>query len=679
MVINRLGNQNRVLHKLHKYLYYLVLAGFSHSALAQGGAEPEPNDLLSLPIEQLTNLEVASASKIASQMSAAASAVSIVTAKDIKDQGYRTLAEILESMRGLHITEDRAYSFLGGRGFGRPGDFTGRIMLLLDGNQVNNNIYNSAGLGYTGIIDVSLIDRVEYVSGPGSAIYGNNAFFGIINVITKQGHDINGVQAIAEVASYNSKEVKLNYGKRLDNDAEIMLSASGFNSEGQNHFYPDAVSATSDGVARGLDDQQSRHFFGKVEYDGWFGELAYSNRKKDVPTAPYGVDFNTPYNYEDTSLQGSIRHDRQLSKNVQMSLRAYYGNYKYEGLSFYTTPWTEKSTGQWWGLNAQFVGDWFDKQRILLGAEYRDDFEQDLSIRYQGMSGLDANYSEKTLSLYAQDEVKLNQQWVANIGARYDINRDSNERTLSNVSPRLALTYKPVESTLMKLSWSSAFRRANPFEKYYADEIYNSQRGNPNLDPEKIRATELVIEHHLDPSTRLLAALYHHHTDDYLRNESISSSEKQFKNTSGASTNGIEMELEKHWSNDVRLRTSVAYQDAKADNGDPMINIPRKIGKLNLSAPLFSPDWRVAFEVQAYSNSYTEDKVGDRYIDTGGYSLANLAITANNLLPSLDMAFGIRNLFDRDYDHVAPKSNGLQTTIQQNDRNYWLRMTYRFK
>ena len=665
---------------MQKCLYYLALIGFSPIAFAQTDTEPWSDDLLSMPFEQLANMEVASASKIASQMSAAASAVSIVTAKDIKDYGYHTLAEILGSMRGLQITEDRAYSFLGGRGFGRPGDFTGRIMLLLDGNQVNNNIYNSAGLGYTGIIDVSLIERVEYVSGPGSAMYGNNAFFGIINIITKQGHDINGTQVIGEAASYGSKEFKVNYGKRLDNDAEILLSTSGFNSHGQNHYYAGAVSSSSDGIARHLDDEKNRRFFGKVVYDGWLGELAYSNRKKDVPTAPYGVDFNTPYNYEDTSLQGSIRHDRQLSKYVQMSLRTYYGNYKYDGLSTYTTPWVEKSAGQWWGLNSQLIGTWFDNQRILLGVEYRDDFEQKLSIRYQGMSGLDASHSEKTLSLYAQDEIKLNQNWIANIGTRLDINKDSNNRTLSNISPRLALTYQPVESTLIKLSWSSAFRRANPFEKYYADEIYNSQRANPSLDPEKIQATELVLEHHLDKSTRALATLYHQSTESYLRNQTLpGSSGKQFQNTSGASTNGIEMEFEKHWSNDVRLRTSIVYQHAEANNGEPMVNIPRHIGKFNLSAPLLSPDWRLAFELQAYSKRYTEDKVADRYIDTGGYSLANLTISTNNLLPNLDIAFGIRNLFNRNYGHVAPKSNELQTTILQNDRNYWLRMTYNFK
>lgn len=666
---------------MREYIYFLLLASISSEALAEEDEAIIRNNLLQVPIEQLASMEVSSASKIAGQISAASSAVSIVTAQDIKDYGYHTLAEILESMRGLYTTNDRAYSFLGGRGFGRPGDFTGRIMLLLDGNQVNNNVYNSAGLGYTGIIDTSIIERVEYVSGPGSTMYGNNAFFGIINVITKRGHDVNGLQLTGEVASYNSRDVKINYGKRLDNGAEILFSASGFNSDGQSLFYPGAVSATSDGVARGLDGQKSQHFFGKMELDGWFAELAYSKRKKDIPTAPYSADFNAPYNYEDTTLEGSLRHDRQLSNSLQMSLRTYYGNYEYAGLTTYTTPWTEKSVGQWWGLNAQFVGSWFQNQRILLGLEYRDDFKQDLSIQYLGNSRLDASYSEKTLSLYAQDEITISPHWMTTLGARYDVNQDSTDRVLENVSPRFALIYNPLESTSLKLSWSTAFRRANPFEKYYSDGtvITASQLQNPNLKPESITATELVVEHHFDKDTRLLGSVYHYQTDDYIRNGPTLTGQKQFSNVNGGSTDGVELEFEKHWDNDVRLRTSAAYQNAKSGNIDPPINSPRQIGKFNLSAPLFNSNWRAAFEVQGYSKRYTEDKILGNYIVTGGYSVANLTISANKVLPNIDVALGIRNLFDRSYAQVAPSSNTYQTTIPQDDRTYWLRMSYDFK
>ncbi|MDO9282503.1 MAG: TonB-dependent receptor [Methylotenera sp.] len=638
-------------------------------ALAEDADVRNQGDLTQIPIEQLVTMDVQSASKIANQMSAAPSAVSIVTADDIKAYGYHTLAEILESMRGLYITNDRAYSFLGGRGFGRPGDFTGRIMLLLDGTQINNNIYSSGNLEYVGIIDPSLIERVEYVSGPGSAVYGNNAFFGIINIITKQGHDINGLQVVGEVASYGSRDAKVNYGKRLENGAEVLLSASGFNSDGQNLTLSQDASGNL-GRALNLDEQQSRHLFGKLEWENWLAELAYSTRKKDIPTAPYGADFNAPYNYEDTMFSASLKHDRWISPALQMSLHGYYGHFEYQGLStFSSTAYKERSVGQWLGINAQFVGNWFKGQRILFGSEVRYDFDQRIKT-----SALDLSTHESTLGLYAQDEIKLNPQWLINLGARFDINQNEFNHDVQRLSPRLALIYKPVDTTNIKLSWSQAYRRPNPFEKHYTDNL--TLFSNADLKPERVRATELVIEHNLNKDTRLLGALYHYQTEDVIFQKQLDASAgtSQFNNTNGGSTNGAELELEKHWDNNIRLRTSAAIQSAEDGNGHWQVNSPRHIGKMNLSVPFLHQAWRAAFEMQAYSDRKTE-----RNTSAGGYSLANLTISTDKLLPNLGMSFGIRNLFDRDYDHVAPNSNDKQVVIPQAGRSYWLRMTYDFK
>ncbi len=656
-----------VILRLNSSFYGLLLLAISPIAVAEESRQQAEHDLTQIPIEQLVSMEVQSASKIASQISVAPSAVSIVTAADIKAYGYHTLAEILESMRGLYITDDRAYSFLGGRGFGSPGGYTGRIMLLLDGTQVNDNIYHSVGLDYWGIVDVALIERVEYVSGPGSTIYGNNAFFGIINVVTKKGHAINGLQVIGEAASYGGREVKVNYGKRLENGAEVLLSASGFNSQGQNHFYPQAVSGNSDGVARDLDGQQSQRLFGKLEWNNWFAELAYSNRKKDIPTAPYGTDFNAPHRYEDSSLLASLKHDRQLSPALQISLHTYYGKYHFDGLSTYdSTPWLEYSIGQWWGANAQFVGTWFQNQRILFGAEFRDDFQQKIVT-----PDANVNVTEQTFSLYAHDEITINAQWQVNLGARLDTNKNALGKVSNAISPRVALIYKPLDSTTLKLSQSTAYRRASPFEKWYEG---GGLLTNPNIKPEHITATELVVEHRLDTNTRLQGSLYRYSTADYIKSVWVGDSQSRFINTNGGSSDGAELEFEKHWDNSTRLRTSVAIQGAEDGEGLWQINSPRQMGKINLSVPLMHQAWRAAFEMQTYSSRRTgHDTI------MGGYSLANLTISAGKLLPNVSLAFGIRNLFDRDYASVAPPDNTLQTVIPQDGRRVWFRMTYDFK
>lgn len=631
------------------------------------------NDITNLPLEALVRFEVESASTIAKQVSIAPSAVSIVTAQDIKNYGYRTIAEILESMRGLYVTNDRAYSFLGGRGFGRPGDFTGRIMLLLDGNPVNNNIYNSAGLGRTGIVDVALIDRVEYVSGPGSAVYGNNAFFGIINIITKHGHTLPGAKLTGERSSFNSSEAKLSYGKQFDNGLDMLLSASGYYSEGQNLYFPDtqALIPGSNGIAKNLDETRSHQLFAKFEWQDWKAEVAYSKRNKDIPTAPYGADFNAPFNYDDQYFLADVKYNHTFTDDLKFSLNTYLSHYHYRGLQTFSTfsfpsspSWRESSEGSWWVTNAQFLYDGFQSQRLIFGTEFRNDFKQTLTTPFD-----EFNTDEKTISFYGHDEISLTDSVTLGLGGRFEFNRDRFGHVRKDFSPRASVIYKPWDNTSIKLSWSQAFRRANPFERFYTDGFLLQ---NPHLDSEKIHAKELVIEQRIDTTSKALLSVYQYNTNDYIKSISLPAN-SQFQNTDGGEAKGIELEYEKRWLDGAHFRVSGAIQHSEDETGAWAINSPVRIGKINLSAPFYDR-WRAGVELQAYS-----DRLSERDTVVSGYTLANVTINKEQVLPNLDVSLGIRNLFDREYDLVAPRSNAYQISIPQDGRTYWLRMSYQFK
>jgi iron complex outermembrane receptor protein len=140
---------------------------------------------------------VEGASKREQDLTAAPSAVTIITSQDITQYGYRTLADVLNSVRGIYATNSRSYSFLGVRGFNRPGDYGGRNLILLDGQRLNEPIFDTAAFGQDFALDADLIDRVEIVRGPGSTLYGSNAFFSVVNVITKRGRDYNHSEASA--------------------------------------------------------------------------------------------------------------------------------------------------------------------------------------------------------------------------------------------------------------------------------------------------------------------------------------------------------------------------------------------------------------------------------------------------------------------------------------------------
>src|SRR5881628_1711997 len=174
------------------------------------------------------------ASKYEQKPSEAPASFSIVTNEEIRKFGYRTLSEILRSVRGLFTTYDRNYSYIGARGFDRPGDYDTRILLLLDGHLVNDNVYDQASVCTESLVDVDAIDRVEVIRGPSSSLYGTDAFFAVINVITRSGRDLDGKEFAAAGGSYSTAEGRAAYGARLDNGVETYVSGSYYDSGGQN-------------------------------------------------------------------------------------------------------------------------------------------------------------------------------------------------------------------------------------------------------------------------------------------------------------------------------------------------------------------------------------------------------------------------------------------------------------
>lgn len=628
-------------------------------------------DLAHTPFEQLLDMEYVSAAKISNQISDANTAVTIVTAEDIRAYGYRNIAEIVNSMRGLYTPYDRSIWYLGGRGFGRSGDYVGRILLMIDGYATNDNIYDEAYIGNDGLIDTELIQRVEYVPGSGSAIYGNNAFFGIINIITKKGRDFDGTQVSGELASYGGKKGRVTYGKQLENGADLLLSASMLKNDGQDLFFPEFNNAAIDpnvavnhGVAKGLDFERSPRLFGKLQFEGVTVEGGYVSRRHANPTGAYGTVFNALTWDWDTNGFVSIKSDNTLSPHLKSSSHVYYGYYL--DRTALTDPTLgllhEHNRGQWAGADVKFVGDWFDGHKLVFGAEYRNDFE----IAFSNHFGA-SDYSRTTASIYAQDELSVTDQLKLNVGGRIE----ESTGVGTNASPRVALIYKPFDPTTIKLSYSSAFRRPSAYEQFYHDD---TQVVNPSLRPEFVTSTELTLQQQFSRNMRLVGSLYHYQTSDLITSITLPSSGlNQNINSGSGHTNGLELEVLRLWDNGVRMRGSYARQLSIDSNGLRMVNAPENLGKFNLTFPMLQRAIRTGLELQYTSSRFTEARQ-----QAAGYTLANLTFSSEKPIYGLNASFSIRNLFDRNYVSVA-SSGMVQDTLQMDGRNMWLQMDYTFK
>lgn len=447
---------------------FLVFTGRSQS---NDPAQPNATNLMSLSLDQLLEVKVDSvygASKYQQKLTEAPSAVSIVTDDDVKKYGYRTLTDILRGVRGLYVSYDRNYNYLGIRGFNRPGDYNSRALLLINGHRVNDSVYDTASIGTEFPLDVDLIDRVEIIRGPSSSIYGNNAFFGVINVITKEGRNLNGAEASGEAGSYGSYKGRFSYGKSFTNGVELLLSGSYNNSDGPGRLYFPAFDTASNNVNNGIaeraDYDRSYQFFSSLSYRDFTLEGAFASREKGIPTGSYGVTFNNPRNRTiDEPGYLDLKYQHTFESDLEVTSRTYFDYYRYAGDYLYA-PVVNKdfADGKRWGTEAQATKKLFDRHTFIFGAEYRNHFQQD-QRNYDldpYASYLDDRRHNDNWALYGQGEIAVLTNIALNAGVRYD-NYGTSGDTLN---PRLGLIMQPAEPTTFKVLYGRAFRAPNVYE-----------------------------------------------------------------------------------------------------------------------------------------------------------------------------------------------------------------------
>jgi TonB-dependent Receptor Plug Domain len=170
-------------------------------ACSVAAQQPGQDDLTGQSMEELVKLKVDSvygAAKFLQKVEDAATSITVVTAEEIQKHEYRTLADVLRGVRGFYVINDRNYSYVGVRGLSLPGDYNARILFLLDGHRVNDNIFDGAYVGTEFPVDIDLIERIEIIRGPDSSAYGTGAFAAVINVITKRGRDLSALEFSGE-------------------------------------------------------------------------------------------------------------------------------------------------------------------------------------------------------------------------------------------------------------------------------------------------------------------------------------------------------------------------------------------------------------------------------------------------------------------------------------------------
>ena len=649
----------------------LTVAAVNIAEAEDSSSPDELKSLMSMSLDQLLDVrvdKVYGASKYEQKISQAPSSVTIVTSDEIKKQGYRTLAEILRSVRGLFITDDRAYSYLGIRGFGRPSDYNSRVLVLVDGHRMNDNIYDSVLLGTEGVIDVDLIDRVEVIRGPSSSIYGDNAFFGVINVIMRPGSSYGGAEVSGEVGGFETYKGRFSYGNRFTNGIELVLSGTWYQSAGERRLYYREFDtpASNNGIAEDSDGDRYYRFFGKVSYGDFTLSGAWSERTKTIPTASYGTIFNDGGEVGvDRYAYADFKYEHNFASDVTVLGKVYYDSYKYTGdFPYNVAPPANPivrvlnrdiAYGEWAGVNWQLTAPVGEHVKVVVGSDFRGDLRQhqrnyDVNPR---LVYLDDETASWNAGFYAQGELALLTNLLFSGGVRFDYY----ETFGSTINPRLSLIYSPWPRTNFKLLYGQAYRAPNIFELYSA-----------SLDPENIHTYELVYEQDLRAHLRFIASGYYYQVDDLI-SETISG----FQNVGRVNAEGIELELEGHYPRGLTARISYALQRAEDDStGLELSNSPRHLAKGSLIAPLYKDKIFAGVDLQ-----YTGSVLTNTRQREDDYLLANVTLFSRNLAPGLELSASVYNLFDAHYAHPVSAAH-TQDVIEQPGRSFRVKLTYKF-
>jgi iron complex outermembrane receptor protein len=601
--------------------------------------------------------------------------VSVVSSDQIKRYGYRTLGDILQSLQGFYVSNDRNYAYLGARGV-NLGDFNSRILILIDGHRINNNLTDGAFIDTAFLLDVDLIDRIEVIRGPGSVLYGNNAFFGVINVITRKGSKVDGIEASGEYGAFNTYKARETYGKSFDNGLELLLSGTYYDSAGPDHlFYKEYNDPLyNNGVANHMDGDSYQSLFGSLSYKDFTLEGGFINREKINPTAPIFLTFNDS-RVRTTDGRGyvDLKYTHELPKGVNVSTKVYYDRSTFKtgypfGNPVPSVVYREVQTGEWWGAELQLSKKFWEKHIITAGAEYRNDFHQERTLSSDTTTFPTVLADRKSYGVYLQGDIQVCTNLHLNAGARYDKYGDYDP----TINPRLALIYNPFPDSTIKLLYGTAFRSPNFLEL--------SNPAFQDVKPEKITSYELVYEQGIGDHLRSSLSGFYNQMDDLIVYSG------NFANIN-AETRGVEAALEGNWANGIQARASYTYQQTKnLTLSSPFTDSPEHMIKLNVSVPLVKEKLFASLEYQ-YTSSRSTTYI-DRSTfatlpgtDAAGYGVFNFTLYSHNLLKNLDISASVYNLLDETYSDPATQNsfaNHYQDQIERNGRSFRIQLTYRF-
>ncbi|MEH6627006.1 MAG: TonB-dependent receptor [Motiliproteus sp.] len=654
----------------------------------------------------------------------APSVASVITRKQIEQMGATHLDEVLERVPGLHVMPsslsrmDPTYSVRG-----IQTGFNPQIMVLLNGAEFKNTF--NGGLPYTFRMPVSNIKRIEVIRGPGSAVYGADAFSGVINIITNNADDNAAGELGLRSGSFGSRDLWFRKGYRQD-DFSISFAFEHQLSDGDNSRIVDAdlqtifdgMFATSASQAPGAvsTGYEVTNLHLDLGYNSWNLETWYW-QQSNAGVGSGGANALDNSGYQDVDqLRVKLGFDDQLTP--QWSLKANLSYLNSDSDSFFvlfpsgaTLPvgtdgnafsspfsgmvtFTDGYIGNPRNENTVMVADvaalytGFTDHLVRLASGWtREEIETeefknfgpgviDGTVPVVGGTLTDVtgtadiylpNQDRTHYYLSLQDEWRLNNDWSLTAGVRWDHYSDFGEST----NPRIALVWETSHNLTTKLLYGTAFRAPAFNEQYLINNP--AALGNPDLTPEEIETVELAFDYRPNFDTSIKLTLFVYEATDLIDTVAVGTTE-QTDNVRDQDGHGLELELGWKLSDRFKIYGNYAFQHSEnADTGADVADAPQHSTYLDMQ---YTFTEQMSASVQHYWIGSRPREAGDSRAEVDDYHWVNLRLGYSLDAGHLQLAMTVKNLFDSNARE--PASTSIPNDYLLEERSIWGQVTYRY-
>ena len=584
-----------------------------------------------------------------------------------------------------------------------------KILIMENGHRLNMRNTNNGKLDYA--ISTEKIDHIEVLRGPASSLYGNVALTAVVNIITKNGNEVNGVKGKYGYGSYGTHRADFIAGTTLL-DADVMAWASLYTSQGERIGIPKntGYSMTKhDGyVYIGGYKEKPSYDIGctiklkdfnlmlnmkngkQVPQYSWYGEtydydafrtmdgakpgytvdekhleLGYTKQlgKVNLNVSAYGDWFKVQdYMPVSDSVQIPVYNDNGdvVIVDGKPVFEVFKGVMQYLNFQEYTIGAMAKvdanyTLGSMKGnllLGSQFEYFKLSSNDFLMGKEYTK-----IMVTFPEEKNMIRVGSEKSISAFIQDKHYFTSEFILNAGLRFDNKYRANGKSVSALSPRVALIYFPNEKFSTKLSYSRAFVDA-PY--HTRNNTSNGARGSEDLMPEYMNAIQLdfmgrIDKWHLSYDVNFF---YNHLTDIVVNNPSTDPSTPKYINSGSLKVAGAEAELSFKLPS-FRIDANMTYLRPLEAEGyyytdHKIYSIPAFTANLNCSKRIVNFRKHLLWLAAGFKfGTKTLNKANSRIKDSEDFDLSGNAIVDLGLKYSynntIQLSLDCDNLFDKTY------------------------------